>query len=367
MKNKKQICAMIIVYALLGASLIYAIKQTKTQNKTSSSASAASTVSLKKNITVKTGQNGYLATKTSQTSEETTENPLENLISDDNLCELDWRDTDSFYYQSLSDSEKVMYRQILTSITTRKYAKLMTQDETVIDTVFNYVLANHPELYYVSGYEDGIYQSTVAAADDETEGSIDGERDGKGDVNVDGEANKKGDGEGEVFALFLSNYTYTQDDCKKGDAFIADYVKDCVDTVDTSLSDKNKAKVVYDYIITKTAYVIDPEDDQTILSIAANKKAVCAGYAKMFQYIMQNLHIDCYPVYGKVGDIDHMWDIVKIDGEWVHVDCTLGEPDELQWDGAESSDNDILYDCFCVSTNEILKSHSIDDQSILPN
>ena len=330
MIRKKLLCAALLFSVLISVSSCYSVSLIKAQNDTSSAASGTSDISLKKNIPVKTGQNGYLPT---QTKREVTENQLENTISDDNLCTLDWRDTDSFYYQALSDSEKIMYQQILTSITTRQSAKLMTDDEDIIDTVFNCVMANHPELYYVSGYQDSVYQSQSKDS---------------------------------VFVIFLSNYTYTEEDCQKGDNFISDYVNDCIDTVGKEMSDKEKTKIVYDYIITKTAYVIDPQDDQTILSIAANKKAVCAGYAKMFQYIMQSLHIDCYPVYGKVGDIDHMWDIVKIDDSWLHVDCTLGEPDELQWDGAESNNDNILYDCFCVSTTEILKSHSINNQNLLP-
>lgn len=74
-----------------------------------------------------------------------------------------------------------------------------------------------------------------------------------------------------------------------------------------------------------------------------NTNVVCEGYSKAFQYLCDLGGIDCYTVTGYMGDGDHMWNIVKIDGKCYHVDITncdsdaIGAPDYLFLKGAATS------------------------------
>jgi len=64
-----------------------------------------------------------------------------------------------------------------------------------------------------------------------------------------------------------------------------------------------------------------------------NKKAVCAGYALIFKYLLEELDITCEYITGtaktrarKIGvknNIEnHAWNAVKLDGEWKLIDVT---------------------------------------------
>ena len=47
-------------------------------------------------------------------------------------------------------------------------------------------------------------------------------------------------------------------------------------------------------------------------------KAICEGYTKAFQYLCYLVGINSNQVVGK----KHMWNVVKIGGEWYQVDLT---------------------------------------------
>ena len=53
-------------------------------------------------------------------------------------------------------------------------------------------------------------------------------------------------------------------------------------------------------------------------------KAVCEGYTKAMQVLLNMVGIESTPVTG-VSDEPHMWNMVKIDGEWYHLDATTND------------------------------------------
>ena len=57
----------------------------------------------------------------------------------------------------------------------------------------------------------------------------------------------------------------------------------------------------------------DPHD------VLKNRSAVCVGYATTFRLFMQMLDIECKVIHNR--ELYHSWDLVKLDGEWYHVDC----------------------------------------------
>lgn len=92
--------------------------------------------------------------------------------------------------------------------------------------------------------------------------------------------------------------------------------------------------VEYDYataeaVINKNQAGID-KDSFTILGAllpgqTADKgtvKAVCEGYAKAYHCILRRLGLESLVVTGKYNGYGHMWNCVKIDGEWYFTDCT---------------------------------------------
>lgn len=70
------------------------------------------------------------------------------------------------------------------------------------------------------------------------------------------------------------------------------------------------------------------------ISAFHNKSAICFGYSALYSEILNKLGIECKIVRGnlkcdpsQIGvalDLNHGWNMVKIDNEWKLVDCTLG-------------------------------------------
>lgn len=84
-----------------------------------------------------------------------------------------------------------------------------------------------------------------------------------------------------------------------------------------------------------------------------NGKAVCEGYAKAFQYLLQKVGIQSFMATG-IGNGDlHAWNIVRIDSKYYNVDLT--------WDDVKS---DIIYTYFNITDEEIKSlSHILDKES----
>ncbi|AZQ64938.1 hypothetical protein EI427_22185 [Flammeovirga pectinis] len=64
-------------------------------------------------------------------------------------------------------------------------------------------------------------------------------------------------------------------------------------------------------------------------------KGVCDGYAKLYQYLMDKVNVECVVVDGigkayisQIGDLklqaDHSWNAIKIEGAWQLLDATWG-------------------------------------------
>lgn len=49
---------------------------------------------------------------------------------------------------------------------------------------------------------------------------------------------------------------------------------------------------------------------------------VCEGYAKAFQLLCHKINVPCVTVSSK----DHMWNMVQVNGQWYHMDCTWNDP-----------------------------------------
>ena len=107
-----------------------------------------------------------------------------------------------------------------------------------------------------------------------------------------------------------------------------------------------------------------PDDLRSVYGALVQKKAVCAGYARAFQYIMQKLGIECMYVRGDCSpDGRHAWNIVKLEGDYYHVDVTWGD-----WSNTDPSrDQDGYgYEYFCVTDQDIFLSRTIDTYPPVP-
>lgn len=114
----------------------------------------------------------------------------------------------------------------------------------------------------------------------------------------------------------------------------------------------------HDYIITHCDYDNTSNNYSNAYGVFIEGKAVCEGYSRAFKYLCDMVGIPCELVIGNT-DIDHMWNLVQIDGEWYHIDVT--------WDDPENKGGDYIgYSYFNLTDSQIFINHSIDDTSIFP-
>ena len=142
-----------------------------------------------------------------------------------------------------------------------------------------------------------------------------------------------------------------------------------------TLTQLKQVAYVYKWLLTYCNYNTNSAYNQNIDSVFVRRNSVCTGYAKAAQYLFMLLGIESRLVFGRLNndkeDGRHCWNIVNIDGTYYHLDVCLGDlslEDVLNGAGITVTQRygDYNYNCFCVSTDEILKTRSIEDVETLP-
>ncbi|MCM1578206.1 MAG: hypothetical protein NC078_05340 [Ruminococcus sp.] len=92
-------------------------------------------------------------------------------------------------------------------------------------------------------------------------------------------------------------------------------------------SDAEKVLYVHDYIAAECDYYSGKSNlkGRNIYEAFVKGSSVCVGYALGFQYIMDLMGIPCMCVTSET----HIWNMVKIDGNWYHVDVTWDDPEKI--------------------------------------
>lgn len=115
--------------------------------------------------------------------------------------------------------------------------------------------------------------------------------------------------------------------------------------------DYEKEKFVHDALIDGISYQLGAEMNQSAYSALVNGQTVCAGYARAFQYLMQQLGIPCYYCTGYAGE-SHAWNIIRLDDGCYNVDTT--------WDDT----GDGTYDYFNRTDADYADSHMRQEMSV---
>lgn len=98
-------------------------------------------------------------------------------------------------------------------------------------------------------------------------------------------------------------------------------------------------KYVHDTLIDKITYNMGAEMNQSAYSALVNGQTVCAGYARAFQYLMQQLGVPCYYCTGFAGE-SHAWNIIMLDDGFYNVDTTWDDTGNGTYDYFNKTDAD---------------------------
>lgn len=105
-----------------------------------------------------------------------------------------------------------------------------------------------------------------------------------------------------------------------------------------------------------------PDDLRNLYGALVQKKAVCAGYAVAYQYLLQQVGIEAITISGTAGG-PHAWNIIKMEGDYYHVDATWG--DGSNTDPAKNSEEP-SFAFFGLTDQDILKARSVNPEPPTP-
>ena len=243
-----------------------------------------------------------------------------------------------YCYGTLSETEQAVYEEIYAAALDWEGSYVLgTTDSEVVHRVYNCVIADHPEIFWLEGYT----------------------------------LNTTKRGEKVVSLEFSMKQTMDQETIANWQEVIGSYLRTFSKAAEESgisqeSSDFDIVKFAFDYIVKNTEYKENVENNQNICSVFGSGSSVCQGYSVAMQYLLLYQGIPSITVSGITKDTgtSHAWNMVQLDGSWYYLDVTWGDP-------SFSEETDIgreivNYSYFCVTEEELSKTHEVSEGLDLP-
>lgn len=241
-----------------------------------------------------------------------------------------------YAYYTLDESGRILYLEVLDILKNRQEnVTVSTTDTELLNHAFTCVMNDHPELFFVDGYQYTKY--TV------------------GDIVTS--------------ISFLGTYSMTENEIVRNQQIIDEYISLCFDGMPQTEDEYDKVKYLYDYLINQTEYDREAPNNQNICSVFVEKRSVCQGYAKALQYLMQRAGMVSTLVTGYTQQEGHAWNLVRVNGAYYYVDATWGDASYTFENGDTPYEGEmppINYDYFLVTTEELYVTHEPDYLIKLP-
>ncbi len=111
---------------------------------------------------------------------------------------------------------------------------------------------------------------------------------------------------------------------------------------------------IHDYLVSNINYSTEIQPGFNAYDALINGEAICSGYTECFKTFMDMLNIENTTVTGTAGDEQHIWNLVKLDNDWYHVDVTWDDPLNSPF-----TNNDHSY--FNITDEDISSDHTWDE------
>lgn len=153
------------------------------------------------------------------------------------------------------------------------------------------------------------------------------------------------------------SYLYDDDMVRETEKYIDEVLKN---TIIEGMTTQEKLKALHDYIVQYSEYDSNYENElnlygkgthqsNTSYGLFKNKIAICTGYADTLALLFDKIGVDNF----KIASETHIWNVVKIDDTYYHIDAT--------WDDPTNNILGTISDKFFMITTEEL--HELDTTS----
>ena len=148
------------------------------------------------------------------------------------------------------------------------------------------------------------------------------------------------------------NYLYTKEEIEQIEAKIKELINTLI-TPDIT-QDYDKIKTIHDYIINNTKYDLENSDEMKSHKAYGplfNNIATCNGYTDLMAIFLTEMGFDNYKVATteevKNNTEGHVWNAVKVDDVWYHLDLTWDDP------VSSNGENYLYHKYFLIDTLEL--------------
>ena len=251
--------------------------------------------------------------------------------------------TEYYQYSQMTTTEKQVYSKLVSALKDLQSEVSVTGITIKADaalTLFHRVIADHPQFFWASRSSSVIYDSRTQNVEKFILLYTDGE-------SSDTVSNNKAVIRADRAKIAAKKMT------------LEAKISQILGTIPANIPAVEREKRIHDYIVSTvrydTAAAANPNPVNGFLphafdvyGAAIEGKAVCEGYAKLFQYLCYRTGIHATQISGIADGGGHMWNAVKLDGDWYELDATWAD---LETDA-------IYYGFFNLSHNEMAQSHA---------
>ena len=126
-------------------------------------------------------------------------------------------------------------------------------------------------------------------------------------------------------------HTYTKEEIKVLNEYVDNFIEN---NITNNMSAREQIKVIHDHIINNTEYDNLKSENinnstyksNTAYGVLKQGFGICSGYSDAMKLFLDKLNIINY----KVSNDQHIWNLVYLDGEWLHLDLTWDDPANIE-------------------------------------
>lgn len=115
-------------------------------------------------------------------------------------------------------------------------------------------------------------------------------------------------------------------------------------------------KFIHDSIVKQSEYDKDYEK-KSAYNAVFDQMTLCEGYASLARLMLNYAQIDNRLISGQANGVNHVWNLVRFEQNWYHIDFTWDDP---VFESGQKDPDFVIYDFYLKSDQTMEKTHQWD-------